>query len=105
MRAKSLDRARVIVAEHNRAAIRGQRDQPRIRSQELDALLEMQVPDDRGPQRARRMGERRTAEARDELVGERAAADHGPLLENDRLVTGPGEIERGDQTIVTAADD
>jgi hypothetical protein len=48
---------------------------------------------------------RRRTGSREDLLGDRRAADHVPPLEDEHLPPGAGKIRRGGQAVVSAADD
>ncbi len=68
-------------------------------------LFELHVAHNIATQRSRRMRQRRTAEAGIELFGDGGAARLRSALEHQRLVSGPGQVEGGNQPIMSAADD
>ncbi len=51
------------------------------------------------------MGECGAAEAGMEFIGDCGAADLWPALEHERLESGLGQVERGDQAVMAAAED
>jgi hypothetical protein len=68
-------------------------------------LRELQVADDLRPQQRHDVAEDAEAEAWEQLLGDRCAAEHGPLLDDEGLQAGAGEVGRADQAVVAAADD
>ena len=66
---------------------------------------QVQLADDLGPEQADDVREDREAEAREDLLGHRGAAEDVALLEDERLEAGPREVRRADQAVVAAADD
>src|ERR1700680_3881761 len=68
-------------------------------------FLELHVGRDIGAKGADGMRERGGAEAGMEFFGDGAATDEFAALENERLETAFGEIEGGDERVVTATDD
>ena len=68
-------------------------------------LGELEIMDDVGSQQAERVGERGEVEPRDQLFGDRRAADDVASLDDQRLQAGLGEVGAVDQTVVAAADD
>ena len=68
-------------------------------------LLQLHVADDVGPQRPGGVGERGTAEAGMEFFGDGRATGLGAALQHQRLVSGLGQVEGGDQPVMAAADD
>src|SRR6266403_4458432 len=89
-----------------RPAIGQQRDGAHIRSSELEAvLLQLHITYDIGTERAGVMRERGAAEAWVKFFGNGRAAHLGAAFENQRFESGFGEIEGGDQTVVSATDD
>ena len=67
--------------------------------------VQAHVGDHARRQQADRVAGRRVAEARVELLGHRGAADDGAPLVDRHVVSGPGQVERTDQAVVSAADD
>ena len=68
-------------------------------------LLQLHVTDDVRPKRPGRVRENRTAEARIKFFRDRGAAGLRPTLQHQRFVSRFGEIKRGDQPVVTSAND
>ena len=68
-------------------------------------LLELHVADDVGPDRSGGVRERGAAEAGMKFLRDGGAAGLRAAIEDERLESGLGEIERGDQAVVTATDD
>ena len=68
-------------------------------------LLQLHVADDVGTQRSGGVRQRGAAEAGMKFFGDGGAAGLRAALEHQRLVSGLGQIERGDQSVVAAADD
>ena len=68
-------------------------------------LFQLHVADDVGTNGAGGVRQRGAAEAGMKFVGDGGAADLRPALEDERLESGFGEIEGGDQAVVAAADD
>ena len=72
----------------------------------VEAVLDqLELTDHLGPDQAQRVRERREAEARVELFGDRRATDEVPLLEDQRLQSGLGEVGAVDEAVVATADD
>jgi len=55
--------------------------------------------------RSSSMSESGAAEAGMKFLGDGAAADDGPAFQYQRLESGLGEIERGDEAVVSCAED
>ena len=68
-------------------------------------LGQLEVADDLGPQQADDVREDRESEAREELLGHGRATEHRALLEDEGLQTGPRQIGRADEAVVSATDD
>ena len=66
---------------------------------------QLELADDLGPEERHDVREDREAEAREDLLGDRRAAEDVAPLEDQRLHPGPGEIGRADEAVVAAADD
>jgi hypothetical protein len=64
----------------------------------------LQIDGNVGAKRAQRVRESRTAEAGMKFLGDGAAADHFAAFEDERFEAALGEIESGDESVVTAAD-
>ena len=67
-------------------------------------LLEFHVANDFGNQRAVGISERGAFEARMKIIGDGRATNDGAALDDQRLIAGFGEIERGDQAVVACAE-
>ena len=104
--ADGLGRSRDVGRKGQRAAVRRERHEPRVRRDELHTPgRKPHVANDRWPQRADGVRERRTAEARRDLFGDGAAANHRPPLEHERLQPGLGQVEGGGEAVDAGADD
>src|SRR2546422_541923 len=68
-------------------------------------FFDLHVARDLCTNRAEGMGERGGLEAGMKFLGDGAAADHFATLEHEGLETALGEIESGDKSVVTAADE
>jgi hypothetical protein len=68
-------------------------------------FFELHVQSDVGAQRTEGVGQGGGAEARIKFFGDGATADEFAALEDQRLEAAFGEIESGDQSVVTAADE
>ena len=68
-------------------------------------LLQLHVADDIGTQRSGRMGKRGAAEAGMKFFGDGRATRLRAALQHQRLVSGFGQVEGGDQPVVAATDD
>ena len=66
---------------------------------------QLQVADDLGPKQRDDVAEDGEPEAREDLLGDRGAAQHVALLEDERLQAGPREVGGADQAVVATADD
>ncbi len=96
----------VIVVEEERAAVGRRSEDARIGIEDLQILLvEAHVARDVGAKRADGVRERRGAIARVKFFGDGAAADNFAAFENDGFESALGEIESGDECVVSAADD
>src|SRR5262249_56120983 len=67
--------------------------------------VELDVGEDVGTNGPRCVRERRAAEAGMKFFGDGGAAGLGAALEDEWLESGFGEVEGGDQAVVTATDD
>src|SRR5260370_27875381 len=68
-------------------------------------VFELEVARNIGAERAERVRESGSTEAGMKFLGDGAAADHFAAFEDDRLEAALAEIESGDQSVDTAADD
>ena len=66
---------------------------------------QVEVADDLGTEQAHDVGEDRELEAREDLLGDRRAADQVAALEHEHRSPGAREVRRGDEPVVPAADD
>ena len=66
---------------------------------------ELELADDLGPQQAHDVARDAEPEAREDLLGDRGAAEDVALLEDERAQAGPGEVGGADEAVVAAADD
>jgi hypothetical protein len=87
----------VVAVVHRRHGARQRQDLEPVPRQ-------LEVADDLRPQQAHDIGELREAVAREDLLGDRGAADHFAALEHADLLAGAREVGRGDQAIVARAD-
>ncbi len=87
----------VVAIERRERAVEGQDLQP--------VAGQRQVTDDLRAQQAHDVREDAEAEAREDLLGERRAAEDLATLEDERPEATPGEIGRADEAVVAAADD
>jgi hypothetical protein len=96
----------VVVIEEKRPAIgRGSKD-ARIGTENFAIeFVELEITSDIGAERADGMRECRSAKARMKFFGDGAAADHFAAFENQRFESALCEIERGDESVVAAADE
>ncbi len=96
---------RLVGPQHERAAVRKGRERGRVPGQHLEAVpLEIEIPDDLGPEQAVDVGGRGHLEAGPQLLGDAGAAQHFAALEYQHFDPGPGEVRGGDQTVVATAD-
>ncbi len=96
----------VIVVEQQRLAIQAGREDARIGAKNFAIeFFDLQVARNVGPQRTEGVGQRRGAEAGVKFFRDGAAADYFAAFENEGLESAFGEIKRGDEGIVTAADE
>src|SRR5258706_1328109 len=96
----------VVVVEEERFAIgRGSEEAGVGMHHVALEFLELHVRGDICAQRTDGVGERGGAEAGMEFFGDGAAADEFAALENEGLEAAFGEVEGGDERVVTAADD
>ena len=68
-------------------------------------FFELKIAGNVGAKRADGVRESGGAKAGMKFLGDRAAADHFAAFENERLEAAFGEIKRGDECVVAAADD
>ena len=68
-------------------------------------LRQLELADDLGAEQADDVARDAEPEAGEDLLGDRGAAEHVALLEDERLQAGPGEVGGADEPVVTAADD
>ena len=66
---------------------------------------QLELADDLGPEERDDVAEDAEPEAREQLLGDRGAAEDVALLEDERLHPGPGQIGGADEPVVAAADD
>ena len=96
----------MIVVKKERAAVGRRSEDARIGIEDLQILLvEAHVARDVGAKRADGVGERGGAIAGVKFFGDGAAADNFAAFENDGFESALGEIESGDECVVSAADD
>src|SRR6266542_6284458 len=67
--------------------------------------MQIQVPHDRVLQPMDDVRAGRDMEARKDLLGRAGATDDVPPLEHEDIEASPGEVGRGDEAVVPAADD
>ena len=95
-----------VLIERKRAAVGRERGDASLRRDEPQAMLfQLHVANDVGTNGASGVRERGAAEAGMKFVGDSSAADLGAAFEDERLESGFGEVEGGDQAVVAAADD
>ena len=98
-------RLRVIVDAPEVVAVRHRRERA-VERQDLEAVPgQVELADDLGPQQRDDVGADRELEAREDLLGDRGAAEHVPPLEHEHLAPRAGEIGGVDEAVVAAADD
>src|SRR5437764_92588 len=68
-------------------------------------LLKLHVADDFWPQRPSGVRKHGRAESRMKFLGDGCAANLSTALQDKRLESGTRQIKRGDQSVVTTADD
>ena len=95
----------VVVADEDVVAVLGGVEARRHHQRHEPVLDQLELVDDRRPEQAQRVGERRELEAREELLGDRGAADEAAALEDQGAQAGLGEVGAVDQAVVAAADD
>src|SRR5580698_8862847 len=96
----------VIIVEKERTAVGSRSEDARIRIEELQILLvEAHIARDVGAKRADGVGKSRSAIAGVKFFGDGPAADNFAAFENDGFESALGEIESGDECVVSAADD
>ena len=77
-----------------------------VQGQDVEAVPgQLQVADDLGSQQAHDVGEDAEAEAREDLLGQRGAAEDLATLEDERAQATAGEVGRADEAVMAAADD
>jgi hypothetical protein len=67
--------------------------------------VKLQIAGNVGAKRANGVRKCGSAEAGMKFLGDGAATNHFAAFENERLETALGEIERGDESVVAAADE
>ena len=68
-------------------------------------LGELELADDLGAEQRDHVGELAEAEPREDLLGDRRAAQHVPAFEHQDLAAGPGQVRGGREAVVPAPDD
>ncbi len=100
-----LDVLRVVVAEQQVVAVPGRVERRRHHQRQEPVLDEVELVDDLRPQQAQRVGEGRETEARDQLLGDRGAADERPFCSSTSVRRPALARYAGvDQPVVAAAD-
>ena len=95
-----------VLIQRKRAAIGRERGDASLWRDEPQAVFfQLHVADDIRTNRTGGVSERGAAEAGMKFIGDGCAADLGAAFEDERLESRFGEVERGDQAIVAAADD
>ena len=95
----------VIVDAPQVVAVRHRRERA-VERQDLEAVpRQVELADDLGPQQRDDVRADRELEAREDLFGDRRAADHVPPLEHQHLAPGPRQVGGVDEPVVAAADD
>ena len=95
-----------VLIERKRATVGRERGDASLRRDQPQAVFfQLHVADDVWANRAGGVRQRGAAEAGMKFIGDGGAADLGAALEDERFESGFGEIERGDQPVVAAADD
>ncbi len=83
-----------------------ERGERAVERQDVEAVpRQLELADDLGAEQRHDVREDREPEAREELLGDRRAAEDVAPLEDERLHPGAGEIRGADQAVVAAADD
>ena len=95
-----------VVVENERAAVGRERSHADFgRNHVQPVLLQLHVADDVGTQRPGGVRKRGAAEAGMKFFGDGRAAGLRAALEHQRLESGFGQVEGGDQPVVAATDD
>ena len=95
-----------VVVKNQRAAVGRERSHRHFGRDHVQAmLLQLHVADDVGTQRPGRVCQRGAAEAGMKFFGDGRAARLSAALQHQRLVSGFGQIESGDQSVMAATDD
>ncbi len=95
----------LVLKEGKGATIGRERSDAGFRRDEFQAVrFQLHVADDVGANRSGSVRQRGATEAGMEFIGDGSAADLQSAFENERLESGFGEVERGDQPVVAAAD-
>src|SRR5579859_2556331 len=96
----------VIVIKEKRIAFERGGEDAGIGAKNLTIeFVELEVAGDVGAKRADRVRKRGRVETGMKFFGDGAAADHFAALQNDRLKAALGQIKRGDESVVAAADE
>ncbi len=94
-----------VVVEQERVAVRRRREDARIRLQDFAVEgFELHVERNVRTERTERVCERGSVETGMKFLSDGAAADHFAAFEDQGLEAALGEIESGNESVVTAAD-
>ena len=86
-------------------AIRKRRERA-LEREDLQAVArQVQIPDDLRAEQAHHVGAHAVLEARVDLLRNRSAPEHVPLLQHHDALAGPGQVRGVDEAIVAPADD
>jgi hypothetical protein len=95
----------VVLPEPQVVAVLHRRERRGHQQRQEAVLGQFELVDDVRPEKAQRVRERREAEARIELLGDRGATDQRSPLEDEGLESGLGQVRPVGQAVVPAADD
>src|ERR1700687_3161602 len=94
-----------VIVEKERVAIRRWREDTRVGRENFTIeFIELHIAGNVGAERAESVRESGGAEAGMKFIGDGAAADHFAAFEDEGLEAAFGEIESGNESVVTAAD-
>jgi hypothetical protein len=96
-----------VVTATGRRALAGTQGRERaIERQDVEAVArQLELADDLGAEQRDDVAEDGEPEAREDLFGDRGAAEHMALLEDERLHSRTGQVRGADQAVVAATDD
>jgi hypothetical protein len=99
------DRVAVAVLRRRPAHALGDRRERAVERQDVEAVAgQLELADDLRPEQRHDVRQDRETETREDLLGDRRAPEHVPLLQHDRLQPRTREIGGTDQAVVAAAD-